>query len=316
VNKYFLLLSGCIALLSSPVQAAGGGKGYNGQSAPSPEKDDVINQPLSAGNLKAPLKIIFQRVVQARLFHSGSWTLAGSTHTPGTVARTISSLQPSFVTGLLRVPDRGQLSNAEVEGYDAVRNEIRKGVKNCRFDLVINAGADESGDLFVRRMSEITFRIHPDAWTFYVAPDDTTVNPDVFVEGIAYAHSQGQMVGYDGPLSLIPEGVDYIVVRAWNFQVNRKQLDFLRTKQRVPMVVEVPTTFDNKTPPEAIAYIREMDSSERSVALTQLAENQNAWGYHFAYPIFYPLYPAKHAFDVTKDNLLMVTIRSLLARFN
>jgi hypothetical protein len=298
------------------VQAAGGGKGYNGQSAPSPEKDDVINQPLSAGNLKAPLKVIFQRVVQARLFHSGSWTLAGSTQTTGTVARTISSLQPSFVTGLLRVPDRGQLSNAEVEGYDAVRNEIRKGVKNCRFDLVINAGADESGDLFVRRMSEITLRIHPDAWTFYVAPDDTTVNPDIFVEGIAYAHSQGQMVGYDGPLSLIPEGVDYIVVRAWDLQVNRKQLDFIRAKQRVPVLVELPTSFGSKPSSEVKAYVQEMDSSERGQVLRRLAENQNSWGYHLAYPIFYPLDSAKKAFDATKDNLLLVTVRSLLARFN
>jgi hypothetical protein len=35
-----------------------------------------------------------------------------------------------------------------------------------------------------------------------------------------------------------------------------------------------------------------------------------------AYPVFYPLFPAKHVFDATKDPILMVTIRSLLARFN
>jgi hypothetical protein len=299
-----------------PLEAAGGGKSYKGISSPSPDKNDLINQPLSASQLKVPLKMIFQRVVQARLFHGGSWTLPGSTQTPGTVARTIASLQPSFVTGLVRLADHGELSNAEVEGFNGVRSEVLKTSKACRFDVVINAGADESGDLFVRRMNEITLRIHPDAWTFYIAPDDTSVNPDLFEDGIAYAHTQGQMVGYDGPLSLIPEGVDYIVIRSWQLQVNRKELDFLRTKQRVPMIVEVPTTFGSKPSPEAIAYVREMSSAQRSEVLTRLAENQNSWGYHFAYPIFYPIYPARQAFDVTKDNLLLVTIRSLLTRFN
>jgi hypothetical protein len=303
-------------MLSLPLEAAGGAKGHGGLSSATPERGDLMNQPLTAIQLKSSLKSIFQRVIQARLFHSGAWTLAGSSQTPGTAARTIASLQPTFVTGVLRVPDRGELSNAEVEGFDAVRNEIRKGGKTCRFDLVINAGAEESGDLLLRRMHEITVRIHPDAWTFYVSPDDTSVYPEVFAEGIAYAHSQGQMAGYDGPLSLIPEGVDYIVVRAWNLQVNRKQLDQLRAKQRVPMIVEIPTTFGTKSSPEVSAYIREMDSTERSEALTRLAENQGSWGYHFAYPVFYPLYPAKQAFDATKDNILLVTIRSLLARFN
>ena len=116
--------------------------------------------------------------------------------------------------------------------------------------------------------------------------------------------------------SLIPEGVDYIVIRAWNLQVNHKQLDFLRAKQRVPLIVEIPTTFGSKPSPDVSAYIRGMDSSERSEVLTRLAENQNSWGYRFAYPVFYPLYLARQAFDATKDNLLLVTIRSLLARFN
>ena len=312
----FLLLGGCLAILSLPLEAAGGAKGHSSLTTPSPERGDLMNQPLSAIQLRAPLKSIFQRVIQARLFHSGAWTLQGSSQTPITAARTIASLQPSFVTGILRVPDQGELSNAEVEGYNAIRNEIRMGGKACRFDLVINAGALESEEFIVRRMHEITVRVHPDAWTFYVAPDDTSVYPEVLAEGIAYAHSQGQMAGYDGPLSLIPEGVDYIVVRAWNLMVNRKQLDLLRAKQRVPIIVEIPSTFGMKSSAEVSAYVRKMASSERSEALTRLAENQGAWGYHFAYPVFYPLYSAKQAFDATKDNILLVTIRSLMARFN
>jgi hypothetical protein len=110
--------------------------------------------------------------------------------------------------------------------------------------------------------------------------------------------------------------VDYIVIRAWGLKLNRKKIDFLREKQRIPLLVELPTTFGNKASADVISYVDEMDSSDRISLMTQFAENQNSWGYHLAYPIFYPLHPARHAFDVTKDNMLLVSIRSLMARFN
>jgi hypothetical protein len=165
-------------------------------------------------------------------------------------------------------------------------------------------------------MKEISTRLHPDAWTFYVSPEDSSINAEVFEEGIASAHAAGQMVGYDGPLSLVPEGIDYLVVRAWDLKLNRKQIDILKSNNRIPLIVEVPTTFGIQPTSDAASYVEKLSTAERATVLKQLAENQNAWGYRFAYPVFYPLYPAKHSFDATKDSILMVTIRSLLARFN
>ena len=132
---------------------------------------------------------------------------------------------------------------------------------------------------------------------------------------IAYAHSQGQMVGYDGPISLIPEGVDYIVIRAWDLKVKRDQVEHLRSKQRVPLIVELPTTFGTKASKDCTDYMSHMNPVEKGEVLADLAENQ-AWGYRLAYPVFYPVDPNRHVFDATKDTILMVTIRSLLARYN
>lgn len=275
-----------------------------------------INEPLSQVVLRASSKVIFERVVQARLFHAGDWTLSGSSQTPITAARTLASLEPSFITGLLRLPDHGELSSAEVEAFATTRNAVLAVKKNSRFDVLINVGDEKSPEVFLERLKEFSTQIHPDAWTFYVAPDMQSISPVVLEEGIAAAHAAGQMVGYDGPLSLIPEGVDYIVIRAWGLKLNRKKIDFLREKQRIPLLVELPTTFGNKASADVISYVDEMDSSDRISLMTQFAENQNSWGYHLAYPIFYPLHPARHAFDVTKDNMLLVSIRSLMARFN
>ena len=182
--------------------------------------------------------------------------------------------------------------------------------------MVVNAGVEQSAEQFVRRLRELGVRLHPDAWTFYVAPEDVSINPGVFAEGISAAHAQGMMVGYDGPLSLIPQGIDYLVVRAWDLHVNRRQLDQLRESHRIPVLVELPTSFGNRNYPEVSRYLEEMDSSGRSSVLSGLAENQGAWGYRFAYPVFYPVGEDHRAFDATGDNILMVTIRALLARFN
>ena len=298
------------------LEAAGGAKSSTLRLPSATPSADTINQPLSASSLRISQKALFMRVIQARLFHNGNWTLGDSLQTPVTVARTIASLHPSFVTGLLRIVDHGALSHSEEEAFSTVRSAVQASSKGCCFDVVLNAAEERSGELIIRHMKEITTRIHPDAWTFYVSPDDTTVNPEVFEQGIAAAHAAGQMVGYDGPLSLVPEGIDYLVVKAWDLKVSKHQIDLLKASKHVPLIVELPTTFGAQPSSEVSFYVNELSSQDRAASLTLLAENQSAWGYRFAYPIFYPLCPAKHAFDATKDPILMVTIRSLMARLN
>lgn len=307
--KIWPLLFLIVFLTSELLQAAGGAK--RGVSM-----ENFMNEPLSQGLLNTSTKTIFQRVVQARLFHSGVWTLAGNSQSVARVGRTLASLQPSFLIGMIRLSDTGKLSRGEVEGFESIRKMVLTANKNCRFDLLINAGVEESGEAFAERLKEFSMHLHPDAWTLYVAPETKSITPAIFEQGISAAHAAGQMVGYDGPLSLIPEGVDFIVIRAWEMKVNKHQIDLLRAKQRVPLIVELPTTFGSKDFPEVVSYVEEMETKERVSIITQLAENQNSWGYHFAYPVFYPLYPARHAFDSTKDNILLVSIRALLAKFN
>ena len=303
-----------VLLPLTAAQASGAGKGHSPVVPASSPPEHTMNQPLSQSDLKVSPKALFQRVIQARLYHSGVWTL-DQTQTPVTVARTLSSLSPSLITGLLRLSDHGELSNAEVDCFNSVRSAVTLANKTARFDVVINAGVEQSGEHFVRRMREISTRIHPDGWTFHVDSESDSVNPEIFEEGIAFAHASGQFVGYDGPLSLIPEGADFIVVRAWEIKVSRKQIDFLRLKQRIPIIVELPTSFGAQGAKDSITYISGMSPEERAKVLESLANDQS-WGYRFAYPVFYPLYPTRHVMDSTKENLLLVTIRSLLARFN
>ena len=308
-----ILLAGMA--LSSSLLASGAGKGH-GMSSPSPDREAPINRPLGASTLKASIKSIFLRIVQARIYHAGDWTLTDNSQTPVTAARTIASLQPTFVTGLVRVSNDLKLSNAEAEAFKSVRSAVLAIAPTCRFDAVLNLGVISSGDHLVGRLKELNFRIQPDAWTFHVARNTQALVPEVFEEGIAYAHSCGQMVGYDGPLSLVPEGVDFIVVRAWGMTVDAEDLAVLRAKHRVPLIVQLPTTSSAGQPEEVAAFSKNMGTKERSELLTELAANQSDLGYRLAYPVYYPVDASHRAFDVTKDNTLLVTIRSLLARYD
>jgi hypothetical protein len=305
ILKILLLL----AISSRCLFAAGAGKARV-QGA------EILNEPLSNAALGLPTRTIFQRVIQARIFHAGDWTLKGSAHTPVTVGRTLASLQPSFLTGILRISNEGTLSQVEAEAYQVIRKAVLASSKACRFDVVMNTRGVDSGEEMARRIREISGRIHPDAWTFYVPPTTDTIVPSVFAQGIATAHQLGEMVGYDGPLSLIPEGADFIVVRAWDLTVNRKTVDLLRTQHHLPVIVELPTILGEQPSRSVVRYTDQMKSAERARLLSSLAENQNSWGYHFAYPVFYPLHPGRTAFDSTKDGTLLVTIRALMARFN
>ena len=102
--------------------------------------EDIINVPLSSSIFKNDKKESFRRVIQARLFHQGAWTLPGVAQTPLSIGRTLASLRPTFVTGLIRVPDYGGISNAEIEAFKVVRSAVNSLNKGCQFDLVVNAG--------------------------------------------------------------------------------------------------------------------------------------------------------------------------------
>ena len=78
-------------LSTASLHAVGGGKGQRLLVSPTPA-GEVVNEPLSSSVLKVAPSRMFLRVVQARLFHNGDWTLSGSSRTPVTIGRTLACL--------------------------------------------------------------------------------------------------------------------------------------------------------------------------------------------------------------------------------
>ncbi len=302
--------------ISSWLQASRAEKTSQPVSSSSAWNEEIVNAPLKHSFLKVDNKEIFRRVIQARLFHQGSWTLPGSSQTPLSIGRSLASLHPTFLTGLVRVQDYGGITNADVEAFKAVRSVVLTENRECLFDMVVNAGDESFGSVFIEHLKQINAKVRPDAWTFLVRPNDKNVNALVLAKGVAYAHSCGQLVGFEGPLSLIPEGVDFIVIRAWDFKVSKTKLASIRAKYEVPLIVEIPTSFGKSKQPEVISYFKNESGVDRSEVISRLAVDQSSFGYRFAYPLIYPIDPVGHSFDATKDLILFVTIRALMVKFN
>jgi hypothetical protein len=96
---YGLLDGNLLFLPVAALNASGAGKGHAAQSPSPTPSSEVINQPLSVFELKGSHREIFRRVLQARLYHLGTWTLSDPSQTPVTAARTIASLKPTFAPG-------------------------------------------------------------------------------------------------------------------------------------------------------------------------------------------------------------------------
>jgi hypothetical protein len=302
--------------ISSWIHASRADKASEPFSSSSVWNEEVINAPLKHSFLKADNKEIFRRVIQARLFHQGFWTLSGSSQTPLSVGRSLASLHPTFVTGLVRVPDYGGISNSDVEAFKSVRSAVLTENRECLFDMVVNAGDESFGSVFIEHLKQINAKVRPDALTFLVRPNDKNVNALVLAKGIAYAHSCGQLVGFEGPLSLIPEGVDFIVIRAWDFKVSKAKLASLRAKYAVPLIVQIPTSFGKSKQLDVLSYFKNTNGVDRAEVISRLAVDQSSFGYRFAYPMIYPIDPDSRSFDATKDPILFVTIRALMVKLN
>jgi hypothetical protein len=103
--------------ISSWLQASRAEKTSQPVSSSSAWNEEIVNAPLKHSFLKVDNKEIFRRVIQARLFHQGSWTLPGSSQTPLSIGRSLASLHPTFLTGLVCVQDYGGITNADVEAF-------------------------------------------------------------------------------------------------------------------------------------------------------------------------------------------------------
>ncbi|MHB8567563.1 MAG: hypothetical protein ACYC7D_13865 [Nitrososphaerales archaeon] len=264
----------------------------------------------STGNIDAILK----RIVLGRMYQQGSWVLPGET--PTSVGQAIAKLDPTYVSGLIRLASTDTLSAQQIADYNTVRNIVLQTSPNAKFDVVLNANQYSSSQQIVSQMQAINSKIHVDIWFFDFFNVGYKSSPDTIEAAISYAHGQGQLISGNDFGDQVPPGSDFATITDNNFVLDLSQISSIKSTYGIPVVVHLNNNPQNGPSTESCVFITDYSTAQRQSYVTQLAQGQASGGYLFMYDVFFPQCPVGTAYDATQDGSMYQTIQNLMSTYN
>ncbi len=301
--------------------------------------------PLARGELAGA----FGRVVLGRIFQHADWLVpAADTYradqykTPrerhvAYVCDTYAALDPTYVSGLIRLDADEDLSDDQVLTYNAIRRCIRSKANHpVRFDVVLNAEhyadpaayptAGKGADALRARLQNLEKRLAPDLYffDFYTVPfhdkDDTEWNEGAIVAGIAWIHAHKRLVGGNVWGNTVPKGTDFAAIDdSAGLDRTREQAKALRG---VPLLMHIQN--DPQSPKSAGLAFLHATPQERESLVTKEAGLERQVGFAYMFPVFFPLQFVENddkdkatkkkmvAYDARQDGSMYAHIKSEL----
>ena len=214
--------------------------------------------------------------------------------------RTVNALQPSLIMGFIHLTDETPLSASQTALFLEVRQKVLAANPHCKFAVTIRVSNYLAASELLNKLQEVTTKLGPDIVNMVVSSSSDVISPTAVARGIECAHAHGQLVSYEGPANMIPDGIDCFVMKALNGEVHRDEINNFKMKHHLPMIVQ-------------ISNINRSKDGKETLLMSHLAEEQAAFGYHLAYPL--QLTPSGNL-SANKDTSFLVTLRALLTRYN
>jgi len=258
-----------------------------------------------------------ERVVVARIYNQGQWTLPNETAV--TVGVAIAKLNATYVSQLIRLSATAQLTPQMIINYNTVRHVVSVANPNAIFDIVLNAMEYPNSSSIVNRMQTIIAAIHVDGFYFDFYHPAYKTYPQVVEDGISYAHSQGKFVAGDifGG-SFIPPNTDFIVCCEGNFTVDQNRLIkfHLTYGPDYPILVHLNNNPSHYPYTESCVFMYNYNTTQRQSYVAELARNQTQMNYHYMYNVFFPQCPTRLSYDSLNDGTMFRTIKNLMGKYN
>jgi len=260
---------------------------------------------------------ILQRVVLARIYQGATWTLSGET--PQSVGSAIAKLDPTYVSGLIRLASTDTLSQQQSNDYKTIRSIVLQTSPTAKFDVVLNAQQYSTPDQMLSQMRDINSKIHVDLWFFDFYYEGYSFSPQTIEAAIGYAHSQGQYVGGNVWGKNIPPGSDFVATDDGvpsQFSLDLERVATLTTDYGIPVLVHLNNNPQNGPSTESCVFMNDWSESQRASYVTSLAQGQGSGGYRYMYNVFFPECPAGVAYDSLTDGSMFSTLTSLMSTYN
>lgn len=214
--------------------------------------------------------------------------------------RTLNALQPSLIMGFTHLTDETPLSTSQTALFLEVRQKVLAANPHCKFAVTIHVSNYLTVTELLTKLQEITTKLGPDIVNMAVSSSSDVISPTAVARGIEFAHAHGQLVSYEGPANMVPDGIDCFVMKAVNGEVHRDEINNFKMKHHLPMIVQIPNINHSK-------------DGKETLLMSHLAEEQGPFGYHLAYPL--QLTPSGNL-SANKDTSFLVTLRALMTRYN
>jgi hypothetical protein len=250
-----------------------------------------------------------------RVYQDNVWTLPKENAT--TVGMALRKLDPTYVSGLIRLSSSSSLSSDQISAYNTIRSLVLKVDPRAKFDLVLNALQYKTANDVTEQMRSIDSKIHIDAWFFDMYSNGYKLHPSMIEGAISYAHSHHQYIGGNVFGSVAAPGSDFVAVDDSNFNFNLKEIDALiKNYPNLPILAHLSNNPQNGRGSESCRFMNDLNEPQRAEVLTDQASGQSANGYEYMYGVYFPQCPISVSYDSSKDGAMFHTIQNLMAKYN
>lgn len=273
---------------------------------------------------KKEIQHSLKSVALGRLFQHDEWVIraAGDDREKRIdyACKAFAKLDPTYVSGLVRVDADEKILPEVVATYRGVRDCVRRATKGkVMFDIVLNARHYGSADVLRDRLREVKEAFDPDVVFFDFFADPWNVrewdkNRGAMAAGIDWIHEHGMLAAGNVQLSdkdsTVPPKSDFVAVKFGNqgFDAVKKQLDKIRDAMPVLMHIQN----DPQIPDSAgLKFLADTPAQRRDI-VDDHARRADGMGYSYMFPIFFPLKQVKKegkptetfSYDAVDDGLL------------
>ena len=265
------------------------------------------------------------RIVSVRVYHTRIPTVRNSNSRR--IARSLASLHPSWVSGLIRYA-RGQHPNhAEVRAWRKITQVVRAASPQAQFDVTLNARQYHTGDQLTRMMGRVRSELGNDGWFFDFYSPAYRRHPRMIRAAIASAHANGEWIGgnvfgLSNRPPVLPMQSDFLAVQ--DFQL---KLDLLAVQE---LATQLPIVYHLNNDPDrprggGCRFIESFSTARRRALIRHRAAQQRRYGFRVSYPALFPecIRERPHdggsflySYNAFRDPPMAKAIRRLLDRYD
>ena len=265
------------------------------------------------------------RIVSARVHHTRLSTVRNSN--ARRVGRSLASLQPSWVSGVIRYAKGQHPKPREVRAWRNITRIVRTTSPQAGFDVTLNAKQYRDGDEILRMMARVRKELDNDGWFFDFFSSAYRKRPRMIRAAIASAHANGEWIGGNvfglAKRRPLPLRADFLSVQDFGLTLNRPAVR--RLARKVPVVYHL-----HNDPERArgggCRFIESYSTARRRALIVHRAKQQTHFGFRVSYPALFPECLRKrrglrdsyflYSYNAFRDPPMAATIRRLLEHYD